>query len=216
MKVKRNLAGIKKDNEQIDLAQYRRRQIIRAAEKVFAEKGYHKANIADIARELKIGHGTFYRYFKNKREIFESVVGDIIKRVSTVVSGEDPGSTNTLDEYIRQVRRLGEKLFALFVEDPNVARMLFYESWGLDEEMREKVWQMMDTFGRYTELYLANGKKKAFLREDLETRATALAVNALIFESGRRIAKSEDREREKKTWMNAVINLMFHGIKKKE
>jgi len=216
MRVKRNLAGIKKDGERPDLVEYRRRQILQAAKKVFSEKGYHQTNIADIARELKIGHGTFYRYFKNKREIFESVVGEIIKRVSTVVSGEDPGATNSLDEYIRQVRRLGEKLFALFVEDPTIARMLFYESWGLDEEMREKVWQMMGTFGRYTELYLVNGKKKGFLREDLETEATALAINTLIFESGRRIAKSGDREKEKKTWMNTVINLMFHGIKKQE
>ena len=216
MRVKRNLAETKKDGERIDLVEYRRRQILQAARKVFSEKGYHQTNIADIARELKIGHGTFYRYFKNKREIFESVVGEIIKKVSTVVSGEDPESTNTLDEYIRQVRRLGEKLFALFVEDPTIARMLFYESWGLDEEMREKVWQMMGTFGRYTELYLVNGKKKGFLREDLDTEATALAINTLIFESGRRIAKSGDREKEKKTWMNAVINLMFHGIKKKE
>lgn len=216
MRIKRNLAGINKDGERIDLVQYRRRQILQAAEKVFSENGYHQTNIADIARELKIGHGTFYRYFKNKREIFESVVGDIIKRVSLVVSGEDPESTNTLNEYQRQVQRLGEKLFALFVKDPNIARMLFYESWGLDEEMREKFWQMMDTFGRYTELYLVNGKKKGFLREDLETGVTALAINSLIFESGRRIAKSEDREKEKKTWMNAVINLMFHGIKRKE
>jgi AcrR family transcriptional regulator len=214
MKVKRNLKEMKEKNGRVDLVEYRRRQILQAAEKVFSEKGYHQTNIADIAQELKIGHGTFYRYFKNKREIFESVVGDIIKRVSLVVSGEDPKSTNTLDEYIRQVRRLGEKLFALFVEDPNVARMLFYESWGLDEEMREKVWEMMGTFGSYTELYLVNGKKKGFLRTDLETEATALAINTLIFEAGRRIAKSEDREKEKKTWMKAVINLMFFGIKK--
>lgn len=216
MRVKRNLAGIKKDGEQTDLVEYRRRQILQAAEKVFSEKGYHQTNIADIARELNIGHGTFYRYFKNKREIFESVVVDIIKRVSGVVAGEDPDSTNSLDEYIQQVRRLGEKLFALLVEDPNVARMLFYESWGLDEEMREKVWQMMGTFGRYTELYLINGKRKGFLRDNLETGVTALAINTLIFESGRRIAKSEDREKEKKTWMKAVISLMFHGIKRKE
>ena len=214
MKVKRNLKEMKEKNGRVDLVEYRRRQILQAAEKVFSEKGYHQTNIADIARELKIGHGTFYRYFKNKREIFESVVGDIIKRVSVVVSGEDPASTNTLNEYIQQVERLGEKLFALFVDDPNVARMLFYESWGLDEEMREKVWQMMGIFGHYTELYLVNGKKKGFLRTDLETEATALAINVLIFEAGRRIAKAEDREKEKKTWMKAVINLMFYGIKK--
>ena len=59
MKVKRNLKEMKEINGRVDLVEYRRRQILQAAEKVFSEKGYHQTNIADIARELKIGHGTF-------------------------------------------------------------------------------------------------------------------------------------------------------------
>ena len=51
----------------------RRAQISGAARKVFAEKGYHSAQIADIARELEIGHGTVYRYFKDKRAVFIAV-----------------------------------------------------------------------------------------------------------------------------------------------
>lgn len=44
----------------------RRDQILEAAAKVFAEKGFHAATIKDIARAAEIADGTIYIYFKNK------------------------------------------------------------------------------------------------------------------------------------------------------
>jgi len=44
----------------------RRNQILDAATKVFAEKGFHLATIKDIAREAGIADGTIYNYFENK------------------------------------------------------------------------------------------------------------------------------------------------------
>jgi TetR/AcrR family fatty acid metabolism transcriptional regulator len=44
----------------------RRNQILDAATKVFAEKGFHPTTIKDIAREAGIADGTIYNYFDNK------------------------------------------------------------------------------------------------------------------------------------------------------
>ncbi len=44
----------------------RRNQILDAATKVFAEKGFHPATIEDIAKEAGIAVGTIYNYFDNK------------------------------------------------------------------------------------------------------------------------------------------------------
>ena len=44
----------------------RRNQILDAATKVFAEKGFHPTTIKDIAREAGIADGTIYNYFENK------------------------------------------------------------------------------------------------------------------------------------------------------
>jgi len=44
----------------------RRNQILDAATKVFAAKGFHPTTIKDIAREADIAHGTIYNYFENK------------------------------------------------------------------------------------------------------------------------------------------------------
>ena len=47
----------------------RRTQILEAATRVFAEKGYHRATTKDIARAAEMAEGTIYLYFKNKAEL---------------------------------------------------------------------------------------------------------------------------------------------------
>ena len=55
-----------KDTLQEQLIAARRNQILDAATKVFAEKGFHPATIKDIARQAGIAEGTIYNYFENK------------------------------------------------------------------------------------------------------------------------------------------------------
>lgn len=54
------------DPVQAQLIAARRNQILDAATKVFAEKGFHPTTIKDIAGEAGIAHGTIYNYFENK------------------------------------------------------------------------------------------------------------------------------------------------------
>jgi len=53
----------------------RRRDIIRAARKVFAEKGFHEAKIEDIAKHAGIAHGTVYRYYASKYALAAEIIG---------------------------------------------------------------------------------------------------------------------------------------------
>ena len=48
--------------------------LVKAAEKLFGEKGYNETQIADIVYRAKVGLGTFYIYFKSKKEILRDVV----------------------------------------------------------------------------------------------------------------------------------------------
>ena len=48
--------------------------LIEAAGKVFLELGFDQTQTPDIAARAKVSVGTFYRYFKDKREIFLEIV----------------------------------------------------------------------------------------------------------------------------------------------
>lgn len=51
------------------LIEARREQVLDAATKVFAERGFHKATIKQIAREAEVADGTIYNYFANKSDL---------------------------------------------------------------------------------------------------------------------------------------------------
>jgi AcrR family transcriptional regulator len=47
---------------------------MQAAMQVFAQEGYEKTRVEDIARAAGVGKGTVYEYFSSKEEIFEQAV----------------------------------------------------------------------------------------------------------------------------------------------
>lgn len=190
----------------------RRSEILEAAYQVFAEKGYTDATVADIAKLLGIGHGTFYRYFENKHDVFEQVLMTALLRVSRAISSEDPTAARTIAEYRAQVERIGSRMLDLLNEDPAIARLLFYEAMGISAELDEKIQRMWEVAGSVTETYLINGKTKGFLPAGLDTEVVALAINALIFEGGRRVVRSADREQARERWLKALVSLIFQGV----
>jgi len=45
-------------------------RILDAANKVFAEKGYHEATMDDIAKRLGVSKGAIYLYFSSKEDLY--------------------------------------------------------------------------------------------------------------------------------------------------
>ncbi|MBI5495760.1 MAG: TetR/AcrR family transcriptional regulator [Deltaproteobacteria bacterium] len=56
-----------------DRARDKQRQILDAAVRVFARKGFHAARISDIAKEAGVAYGLVYHYFTNKEEVLNSI-----------------------------------------------------------------------------------------------------------------------------------------------
>ena len=59
---------------QEQLVAARRNQILDAATRVFAEKGFHRATIRDIAKVAGIADGTIYNYFANKAALLLGIL----------------------------------------------------------------------------------------------------------------------------------------------
>jgi len=58
-----------------------RHKLLEAAERTFAELGYHDASIVKITEAAGVGQGTFYLYFPGKKQVFDEVVLDLNSRV---------------------------------------------------------------------------------------------------------------------------------------
>lgn len=62
-------------------SELKRKRIIDAAMKIFAEEGINKGTISSIAKEADVGKGTIYEYFKSKDEIFEEMLDDFFQNM---------------------------------------------------------------------------------------------------------------------------------------
>jgi AcrR family transcriptional regulator len=59
----------------------RRNQILDAATQVFAQKGFHRATIKDIARVAGIADGTIYTYFASKTDVLLGILNRLNESV---------------------------------------------------------------------------------------------------------------------------------------
>jgi TetR/AcrR family fatty acid metabolism transcriptional regulator len=55
----------------------RRQQLLRAATRVFARKGYRAASISDVIKAAGAARGTFYLYFRSKQDVLFAVIDDL-------------------------------------------------------------------------------------------------------------------------------------------
>jgi AcrR family transcriptional regulator len=188
----------------------RRDEILDAAERVFAEKGYHETGIADIAAELGIGHGTFYRYFRNKHDIAATVLERVVAQIAEAALVEDPEASTTLDEYRDQTERILRGMFDLIDEHPMVMRFFHSQSLVVDAD---RLSAALDAYSQFSERFLANGVERGFLRRDLDVETTAQALVGIIFEGTRRAMRSSQPAEVKRRWIKAGTALMFDGIR---
>jgi TetR/AcrR family transcriptional regulator, repressor of fatR-cypB operon len=72
----------------------RRQDILKAATKVFGEKGFHTATLDEIAQEAEFAKGTLYLYFESKEDILASIIAAAMEEwkesAFSALSGERP------------------------------------------------------------------------------------------------------------------------------
>ena len=65
-----------------------RSDLLAAARKVFAERGYHEASIADITGAADVGVGTFYLHFRDKDAIFNTLIEEQFTNIRLRIMNE--------------------------------------------------------------------------------------------------------------------------------
>jgi AcrR family transcriptional regulator len=188
-----------------------RREIVEAAFDCFAEKGYHATGIADIAARLGIGHGTFYRYYANKRDIIDHVINDLIERTMAALSAENAAdAAQTLAEYRAQTARIADALIGLVEQEPRIARLII-EAAAVDPELHHR---MLDTFelcGQIIASYLRHGVEVGYLRPDLDVEQTGRVVTGMMLAVAVRSMRDPDPAGLHEL-AAAVLVVMYDGI----
>ncbi|MCG6908859.1 MAG: TetR/AcrR family transcriptional regulator [Deltaproteobacteria bacterium] len=95
-------------------------RILKAAESIFAEKGFQSATISDIAKIAKVSEATIYEYFSSKEELLFAIPAETIKEYHEKNSEILPyiqGAASKLSFLIK--RHLG-----LYMDNPDYANVV--------------------------------------------------------------------------------------------
>ena len=152
----------------------KRRAILHAAVRVFAEKGYHGCRIADVARAANVAYGLVYHYFRNKEELLESVFAEQWTILINAIQAIDEGA-GTASEKIEAIFGF---VFDVYKTAPAAVRVLILEVTRTPNSLRAG--STRETFERAMHLVadiVRQGQTSGELRPDVDP---ILAASGLL------------------------------------
>jgi AcrR family transcriptional regulator len=154
----------------------KRRQLLDAAVRVFARKGFHASRVGDIAEEAGVAHGLLYHYFESKDQVLEAVFHEnwsiLVARISSVEETDEPAAD--------QIRHIAAIVLRTWLHLPDVVRVVIQE-FGRSQELSERIGELtlpIDVLERV----ITRGIERGEFRQDVDPAFAATVVYGSIDE----------------------------------
>jgi TetR/AcrR family fatty acid metabolism transcriptional regulator len=186
----------------------KRNLILTAAENVFAEKGYVRATVSEIAKLAHVSEGTIYEYFKNKEDLLLSIPEERFKE--HMASLEEIFEIKTP---LRKLRRLVRNHFLIYMTERNFLKVFL-----LHIQLNQNFYQSSGykTFQTYTKLItdiLEEAKEAGTIRENVNPRVFRnLFLGAFSHMALRWLILGKELEIDKMQEIDEVVQLLCDSI----
>jgi AcrR family transcriptional regulator len=190
----------------------RRTDIIRAAEHVFALKGFHKATIQDIARQAQYATGTVYLYFEDKNSLYFSIVVEKIKRLLYILKSKTSqvkGARIKLEVSIYESLQFFQKdqdFFRIFVQEGS--------QWSIKSRLAKSA--IAQERKNFSIGLIKEAQCEGLIRKDVEPRQISdmleSVITAFIFSWWEQGAQPKI---DLKMTAGMIMDLFLSGVKKR-
>ena len=146
------MAGLREDKKQQTQI-----NIMEAAKKIFSEKGFQKASMAEIAKDAGVGTGTIYNYFSSKGalllRIFTEEAEQMKKQNDQLFAAASEvglvdsviGALHQFTEFFSHYSKsFWRDLFHVMTEEVEESIRLRQGLFGIDEEMMKWIMSMIE------------------------------------------------------------------------
>jgi AcrR family transcriptional regulator len=154
----------------------KRQQLLGAAVRVFARKGFHASRVGDIAEEAGVAHGLLYHYFKSKDQVLEAVFHEnwsiLVARIENVEETDEPAAD--------QIRHIAAIVLRTWLHLPDVVRVVIQE-FGRSPELGERIGELTLPIVALQRV-IARGIERGEFRKDIDPAFAATVVYGSIDE----------------------------------
>ena len=154
----------------------KRRFILKAAAAAFGEKGFHAVTVKDIAERAGIAHGTFYLYFKGKKDVYLELSQELQSQIMQVIL--PGGGVEVMAEGADLAAIVRDRLVGLgelFEREANFARVFVYRTPGTDPEFEEQRRKFISDVTDGIAAVLRVGAERGFFRRH-DPRVAAMCL----------------------------------------
>jgi AcrR family transcriptional regulator len=173
----------------------RRAELLEAAVRVFAAKGFHASRVGDIANEAGVAHGLLYHYFRSKEEVLET----IFRETWSILVRETERIEVSGVPFREQLRRFARIYLGSWLVTPELVRVLVREV-GRSPEVGERVDEIRGLFLALRRI-VESARDRGEVRADVAVGFAATAFYGALEEIltgwvlGQLPAEEEDVER---------------------
>lgn len=186
----------------------RKNQIVDAATRCFAARGYHATAISDIIDGAEIARGTFYLYFKSKHEIFQHILDDLIAHLGSQIKMIDISSK---DSPAVQMRKNVERIVDAILMKPELGKILFNEAVGLDESTQERLGAFYSRLLSIIQSSIRRGISFGLVR-DVDPRVASCIALGGVRELMTQIHIFQNARIGRNAIVDGLIDVLFGGI----
>lgn len=191
-----------------------RQQIMDAAIKVFAEKGFHAATLEEIAQEAEFSKGALYLYFSNKEDLMYSILEDAFKVWSVFFKDIITGERKFREEITDMFNSVAEEIF----KKPHLFALLSLQHAGffksISEEKRNEFIKKNIQFQSNFEIRLKKAIENGEVRKIPVEGITGM-INGSLFSLIQNRWNCQTLD-ELKNAIEVFIDTLFNGIGKKK
>jgi TetR/AcrR family transcriptional regulator, fatty acid metabolism regulator protein len=186
----------------------KRRQILDAAVRVFARKGFHTSRVGDIAEDAGVSHGLVYHYFASKDELLETVFRETWNEVLTAIAAVE-ASGEPAREQLRQVARI---LLRGWQNAPDRTTVIMREI-ARSPELQRLIADLTKP-REAVERIIRAGQKRGELRHDVDARLASTMFYGAIDEilTGWVLGQLPDGEEDVARAEQTVVDVMSVGL----
>jgi len=153
----------------------KRRKICEAAVKLFTEKKYDKTTVAEIAKEAKVGKGTFYLYFNSKVDLLNFLLRHGIEKLIAYVKNE---IESELDP-INKLKKAMSAQLCFFNRYRDYFAFLISELWSYRKCLQNEVKSIQDRYIVIFEEIMKDGIEKGVYK-DINTSTMSSGIFGML------------------------------------
>jgi AcrR family transcriptional regulator len=154
----------------------KRQQILAAAVRVFAAKGYESTRVGDIASEAGVAYGLVYHYFTSKDAVLEAVFRESWGRLLGAIAQAEQ-TAGTAPERLGLVVKI---VLRSWRDDPDLVRLLVREV-TRNPHIQDELDEIGQAFASL-ERIIASGQQEGTIRTSLDPQLCAWMIYGALEE----------------------------------